>query len=228
MEIISLTTEFMESHCYLVVEREHAIVIDPGDADAVLPVLAARHLHVDFGILTHEHCDHIFGCTRLQRNLNIPFYASSICNRNMQDTKKNFSRFFDAFVGVQTKVIGENWKKMPCFTARADQTFENELILDWRGHCFLLRETPGHSEGSICILLDQQELFVGDTLLANELTGLRFAGSSQEQLTTITLPWLYSLPGAIRTWPGHGPAFTLGERLLKPIFDEGKTKGERT
>ena len=193
----------------------------------LLQVLEERCIQADFGILTHEHCDHIFGCAMLQEKMEIPFYASSICDRNMQDTKKNFSRYFNAFVGVQTKVTKDKQKKMPLFTAKADQTFEGTLTMEWSGHRLVLQETPGHSEGSICILLDQRELFVGDTLLANDLTGLRFTGSSCEQLTERTLPWLRSLPGEIRVWPGHGPSFVLGERLLKPIIEENKTKGEQ-
>lgn len=227
MEIVSLTSGYMESHCYQLVENGHAVVIDPGDAGQVLAALSAEHLQADFGILTHEHCDHIFGCTELREKLGIPFYASSICNRNMQDTRKNFSRYFDAFVAVQTKVTGENRKEMPRFSANADRCFDDKLTVEWQGHRFNLQETPGHSEGSICILVDQSELFVGDTLLADDLTGLRYAGSSREQLLEKTLPWLRSLPGEIRTWPGHGPGFLLGERLLKPVVADCKSKGEQ-
>lgn len=227
MEILTLTSGYMESHCYLMVAEGHTVIIDPGDAEDVLLALDERQLQADFGILTHEHCDHIFGCGALREKLGIPFYASKVCDQNMRDTRKNFSRFFDAFADIQTKINGEG-KRMPQFTASADRTFEGEMTLDWRGHRIQMRETPGHSEGSICVLVDQRELFVGDTLLENDLTGLRYPGSSREEMTKNTIPWLRSLPGGIHAWAGHGPSFSLSARLRKPILEEGKSKGERS
>ena len=220
MKIICLTTGYMDSHCYLLEEQGHAVVIDPGDAEIVLPALSEKRLQADFGILTHEHCDHILGCTELQEKLGIPFYASRACHQNMQDMKKNFSRYFDAFVGVQTKVPAENRKSMPHFTAKADRVFDGDLTLDWQGSRLELRETPGHSQGSICVLVNHLELFAGDIVFADEMTSLRFIGSSREELETVTLPWLKGLPPGLRVWPGHGPSFLLGERLQKPITDE--------
>lgn len=226
MEIIALTTGYMESHCYLVVENGRAIVIDPGEAEVVLEVLRERSLQANFGILTHEHCDHIYGCTELQEKLGIPFYASKVCDRNIRSEQKNFSRYYEAFVSIQTKVAPEKQRTMQPFTAQADRTFEGEMLLDWQGHEIYLRETPGHSQGSICILTDNWKLFAGDTLLADDLTGLRFTGGSREKLMEETLPWLESLPEDTKVYPGHGPAFKLGERLEKPIFEERKPKGE--
>lgn len=217
MDIICLTTGYMESNCYLVVEQGHAVIIDPGEAEIVLSALEEGHLQADFGIITHEHCDHIFGCAEIRKKIAIPFYASSICDLNMRNDRMNFSRYFDAFVNVQNKLPSENRKRIFPFSANADKLFNGKLDLPWQGHFLKLRETPGHSQGSICILVDQCELFVGDTLLANDLTGVRFLGSSQDQLEEITIPWLKCLPSELRVWPGHGPTFILGERLGKPI-----------
>ncbi len=220
MEIITLTTGYMESHCYLVAENGHAAVIDPGDAGTVLAALRERGLQADLGFLTHEHCDHVYGCTELQKKLRIPFYASCACDRNMRSEQKNFSRYYEAFINVQTKVAAEKQKMMPAFTALADRTFEEEERIEWQGHEFYLRETPGHSPGSICILLDGKILFAGDTLLADDLTGLRFTGGSKKKLMEETLPWMGTLPTETTVYPGHGPAFTLGERLERPIIKE--------
>ena len=216
----------MESHCYLVIENKHAIVIDPGDAELASTVINEKGLQVDFGILTHEHCDHIYGCTELQEELGIPFYASFACDRNMRSVQKNFSRYYEAFVSVQTKIDTEKEKMMSAVTAKADRTFDGVLLLEWKGHEFYLRETPGHSPGSICILTDDWKLFAGDTLLAEDLTSFRFTGGSREKLMEETLPWLKTLPAETVVFPGHGPSFRLGERLDKPIVEERKHKGE--
>ena len=220
MNIITLTGRCMESNCYLLVEQEHAIVIDPGDAELLLPIIKAKKLHFDFGILTHEHCDHVFGCTALQHELGIMFYASETCDRNLRDARRNFSQYYEAFVSIQTKVPVESQIVMPPFTTHADHVFTGEMELDWQGHKFLMHETPGHSPGSICILLDKGILFSGDTVLPNDLTGLRFTGGSRKRLQEETLPWLSSLPKEAMVYPGHGPAFNLGERLLEPIVED--------
>ena len=61
MRIRTLTTGFYESHCYLIIEGNHAFLIDPGDPDLVRNAVLEDDLTLDFGILTHEHCDHVYG-----------------------------------------------------------------------------------------------------------------------------------------------------------------------
>ena len=218
MKIQIITSEYFGSHSYILIEQGHVIVIDVGDADKVIHEILREHHEVDYCVLTHEHCDHILGCSRFREQFNCKVYASSKCDNNMRNSKYNFSQYYNAFIILQTKEIIEKQKKINPFTTYADIVFSEEKTLDWMGHKLYLRETPGHSQGSICILVDNEYLFSGDTLLKDDGTGVRFVGSDKEQLLRITYPWLKSLDQSIKVYPGHGEYFILGERLTKPII----------
>ena len=217
MQIINLTSRYMEENCYLLVEQKHVIIIDPGDAEIVLKALNDNNFCADFGILTHEHCDHIYGCSKLREKLGIKFYSSENCDKNMQDSQKNFSKYFEAFIEIQTKIPTSEQKSMPPFTEKADIIFNNELLINWMGHKIYMKETPGHSSGSICILIDDEKMFSGDTLFYDEETVFKFPGGNKTKLKT-TLNWFESLPKDIKIYPGHGCSFILGERLKRSVI----------
>ena len=213
MRIRTLTTDYMESHCYLLIEDGHTVVIDPGDASLVRRAVAEESVAVDLAILTHEHCDHVIGCSEVRDAFQCRMISSRTCNENLMDNKKNFSRYFNALVDLQSKYRKEIQKGIAPFTTHADEVFDGEMSISWMGHTLYLRETPGHSPGSICILLDENFLLSGDTLMRDDDTGTQFIGGSKKQLREITIPWLRSLPEGLTVYPGHGDAFRLGDRL---------------
>ena len=212
MKVITLTTQYMLSHCYIIEEDGHALIIDPGDPSLVLDVIKANSYTVDFCILTHEHCDHTYGCSEVRQALGCDIYASEKCNRQLQSSRKNFSEYFDAFIEIQTQLPVEQLKTMDPFKTNADVVFSNEMNIDWMGHRLYLKETPGHSLGSICIVIDDKILFTGDTLLLNEATGTNYPGGNEDDLNQISFPWLKSLSPDTKVYAGHGEAFLLGER----------------
>ncbi len=69
--------------------------------------------------------------------------------------------------------------------------------------------TPGHTEGSVCLLdSDEGLLFSGDTLFAAGWGRVDLAGGSAEQMVE-SLTRLSALEDRYRVLPGHGPATTL-------------------
>jgi hydroxyacylglutathione hydrolase len=69
--------------------------------------------------------------------------------------------------------------------------------------------TPGHTEGSVCLLAaDARRLFTGDTLFAGGWGRTDLPGGSQDQLVE-SLARLAGLPVELRVLPGHGPATTI-------------------
>jgi hydroxyacylglutathione hydrolase len=69
--------------------------------------------------------------------------------------------------------------------------------------------TPGHTEGSVCLLADSEHLlFTGDTLFAQGWGRTDLEGGSEEQLID-SLGRLSRLPGDLKVLPGHGRQTTL-------------------
>lgn len=218
MRIVSSTTSFLGSHIYFVTEGPDAVIIDPSDADIVDEFVRERGLSVDHAILTHEHCDHSYGCVRVRDTYRNRIYASAACSRNLKNERRNQSRYFEAFATVQIKLTCAHPKEVKPFTAEADVTFDGDMRIEWKGHEFYLRETPGHSEGSICVLLDNRFLFSGDSLMWGEPVNTRFPGGNRKQFESITLPWLKTLDPSIHVYPGHLEEFRLGDRLELPVL----------
>ena len=142
---------------YVIAEGKHAIVIDP-----FVYTEAGTNLIVDYIILTHEHYDHISGVNVWKTFTNAPVLCSRMCAENIQNPKKNLAKHFKEFCALQTwlkqDIIPEFPSDYKCF---ADKWFEGELVFQWQGHIVSLFEIPGHSQGSIGILLDDKDFFRG-------------------------------------------------------------------
>jgi glyoxylase-like metal-dependent hydrolase (beta-lactamase superfamily II) len=64
--------------------------------------------------------------------------------------------------------------------------------------------TPGHTEGSVCLLADSERLlFTGDTLFAGSWGRTDLPGGSEEQMVD-SLGRLAALSGDLKVLPGHG------------------------
>jgi len=69
--------------------------------------------------------------------------------------------------------------------------------------------TPGHTEGSVCLLAPDEGLLVsGDTLFAGGWGRVDLPGGSAEQMAESIIR-LGRLDPAIRVRPGHGPSTTI-------------------
>lgn len=69
--------------------------------------------------------------------------------------------------------------------------------------------TPGHTEGSVCLLApDEGILFSGDTLFAGGWGRVDLPGGSPEQMAE-SIARLGRLEPATRVRPGHGPSTTI-------------------
>jgi glyoxylase-like metal-dependent hydrolase (beta-lactamase superfamily II) len=69
--------------------------------------------------------------------------------------------------------------------------------------------TPGHTEGSVCLLADSERLlFTGDTLLAQGWGRTDLEGGSEEQMID-SLGRLSTLAEELKVLPGHGSHSTI-------------------
>jgi len=82
--------------------------------------------------------------------------------------------------------------------------------------------TPGHTEGSVCLLdRDAGLLFSGDTLFAGSWGRVDLPGGDPAEMAA-SLARLSELEDAIEVFPGHGNATTIGrERAWLELVRDG-------
>jgi glyoxylase-like metal-dependent hydrolase (beta-lactamase superfamily II) len=88
---------------------------------------------------------------------------------------------------------------------------ENDII-ELLGYKFKIIETPGHTLGSICYLMDDKILFSGDTLFNGSIGRTDFPNGDYNKMVK-SLNKLKNLPGYIIVYPGHGEATTIEEEI---------------
>ena len=77
--------------------------------------------------------------------------------------------------------------------------------------------TPGHSKGSVCILIDDM-LFAGDTVFYGSIGRTDLFGGDYDAIIS-SLNKIKALPKETKIFPGHGPVTTLERELYhNPYF----------
>ena len=217
-QIYRFSFEFIDSNMYLLLSGNRALAIDPIIDETALQLLKDKQINDILIIPTHEHYDHISGINTLRQYFECTVLASEACANNLIDPKRNLAAYSDAlFIG---KINGEVQKILAernasAYQCSADATFKSYICLYWEGHKIEIRETPGHSKGSVCIIIDQNYVFTGDSLIRDTPVITQLPGGNKKDYNNITLPFLKSLPATTLIFPGHGEPGVVFE-FLKP------------
>lgn len=199
MDIKRYESELISSNMYVITERGHAIVIDP--FDHIEPI---EGLVIDYILLTHEHYDHISGVNLWKSVTKANVLCSEKCAERIQNPRKNFARYFKEFCDLQTWI---ELDKIPAHNSEyycsADETFKDKKEYEWQGHTIQLIEIPGHSLGSIMIIIDNEHVFSGDSIMENSEIELRMPGGSKKQWNEVGRQRIQKLPDGIHIYPGH-------------------------
>lgn len=199
---------------YLVEEGGHAVVIDPFQ-----DVQPAGGRIIDKILLTHEHYDHISGVTLWKEKTGSEVLCSAACAENIRNPRKSLARFFGEFCQLQTWIKLEEIPEYdPAYSCTADEAFQGEMKWEWRGHHWDLFEMPGHSLGSIGILLDEKYFFSGDSLFENYDIETHLPGGSEKKWIESGAPRLAGLPEEVWVFPGHFGRFQYRKKGEKSGF----------
>ncbi len=204
----------IDAKMYVLVENKKGFIVDPCVSSELEKQLREQRVEDILVLLTHEHYDHISGVNWLRDSFsNVNVICQEEAARACKNPSKNLSAFYEIlFVGKDeaTQEYVRNMNLEP-YSCEVDQTFVGEYEINWEGHRIYLKETPGHSKGSICILFDEEILFSGDTLVTGHDTITRLPGGSKKDFAEKTIPYLKSLDGERMVYPGHGEPQRLKE-----------------
>lgn len=184
LNIYTLPLGDYETNCYIVSEdgSKKCVVIDPGyDAYLIEEKLSELDLECEAILLTHGHFDHVDAVRDLVATAGCPVYLRP-----------------------------EELSMPPQMTAGPlyyTDFYPTEGQLTVAGLDFTVLHTPGHTPGSVCILVDDA-LFSGDTLFAGSCGRTDFPGGDARQMSG-SLRRLKELPDHLNVYPGHGRSSTI-------------------
>jgi len=102
-----------------------------------------------------------------------------------------------------------------CFGVDADFDLADGDVLEW-GDCQLrVVHTPGHTPGSVCLILDERVL-VGDTIFPGG-PGHSASPEAFEQILATLQEVVFTWPDETELHPGHGAATTVDQE--RPAFE---------
>lgn len=203
MKIETISVTPLETNCYLISEKNAAVVIDPGEyslraADFLRKNESCERLI----ILTHAHFDHIGGAARLREETDTPIAIGAGDFDALSDPVLNLSAGFG----------------MPVEPFSADIALHDGELLKTGDIEFKIIETPGHTRGGIC-LLAENALFSGDTLFAGSVGRTDFPGGNTAALLRSVKERIAVLPNMTRVYPGHGePSSIEAEKRSNPYL----------
>ena len=213
IKIITCNNNDIKINSYVLIYQNYSIVIDPNNFDEIERVLDGTKLEYIF--LTHEHFDHIMSVDKLREKYQAKVIAQKLTSKNIQSSSKNLSKFseiiFDFMKKTQTSKIEE------ISINSADIEYEDSYNLNWYGNTFFFKHTPGHSEGSSCICIDNF-LFSGDSLFENVETSFLGGKKTKLEYCNITLPFFNSLDKNMIVFAGHYDSFILEKGINKILY----------
>ena len=197
MEIYNLYPSSFGANCYIIVSGSHAAVIDPSaSTDGIMEFLQKKNATIDCIILTHGHFDHMLSADTLRSRSGAPLLVHENDAEFLLDGNKNA---FKTFFG-RDRVF-----------SRAEKTLKHGDKISVGDECLTVFNTPGHTDGCICLLGDGI-LITGDTLLAESIGRCDLYSGDVRKMRE-SLKFLRTLDPTLKIYPGHGDESTLGHAL---------------
>jgi glyoxylase-like metal-dependent hydrolase (beta-lactamase superfamily II) len=209
LQVKTFTFNPFEENTYVVYdETREAAIIDPGcyeeEEQAELTDFISREgLTVKLLLNTHGHIDHVLGNYFVKKQYGVSLWMHSVEEPVLRAVKSyapnyGFNRYQetlpDSYLKEGTPVV-------------VGKTPLEVLFL------------PGHSPGHVGFYSpDQKLLIAGDVLFYRSVGRTDLPGGNMDTLLSSIHQKLFTLPGDVVVYPGHGPTTTLGEEKVANPF----------
>ncbi len=209
-----------KSNAYLIKTEKGYILVDagmPGKLNKIEKVLAENNdtfKNIQLIIITHVHYDHVGSLAALQKKTN----AEVLVHEKEKDLLESGKTEFPAGTFFISKIIsklGNLFSESKFKAVNPDITVSGHYDLKEYGINGKIIHTPGHTSGSISIIINGEDFICGDTLFNFMPHSVYppFANDKDELIKSWQKIKKYNCK---RFYPGHGSVFAK-EKFIKTL-----------
>lgn len=207
MNVKTIVLGQVMTNCYICSNGKCGFVIDPAaDANRIYNEIIKDELNIEYIIITHAHFDHIEAAQKLKEMTGARIVVSETDAEALNNPALNLADMFRASVPH----------------TEADLTVNDGDTIEYEGFLLKFISTPGHTPGSMCILVNNEILFSGDTLFSLSVGRTDFPGGSFKNITA-SVKKLFMLNDDIKVFPGHNETTSIGEEKKYNPYVNGDT-----
>ncbi len=185
-------------------EKGHCIIIDPGcyfdeEKEEIVGFIENNGLKPLMLLNTHCHLDHVFGNKFIAEQYGLTLHIHE---------KEKPVLDFALASGLMWNMPFDNYTGELIYLPEGDlvQLDDDQLQVLF---------TPGHSPGSISFYCAKQAFIIsGDVLFQRSIGRTDLPGGDATVLAQSIREKLYTLPGNVKVYSGHGPVTTIEEEKL--------------
>ena len=198
MRITNLPSGALQANTYLAVDEKtnEGFIVDPGGYNKVLTKeVRDNDVNIKYIILTHGHSDHICGVNEHKAEFpDAKIVAYKDEEAMLENPNLNQSPGFGVPYSTKADIL----------VSDGDELKVGDVTLKFI-------HTPGHTEGGMCIYVEEAKaLFSGDTLYRQSIGRTDFPGGSYKEIMDSIRKKLFLLPDDTNVFPGHMGTTSIG------------------
>ncbi len=201
MDIKSFVFNAFYENTYLLSSSNlETLVLDPGcyedfEKKELTDLIKINKLKPIAIINTHCHIDHVLGNDYLKKLYNIPLWIPA--------TEKNLLKSVSTY--APTMGIQDYQEAQP------DKLLSEKDVITFGSEKLEILYAPGHSEGHLMFYhAADKSLMAGDVIFRESIGRTDLPGGNFKTLEESIKNQVYTLPEAVKIYPGHGPSTTVG------------------
>lgn len=185
----------LQENTYILTDSEtnQGMVIDPGCYTPAMKKGLRNLTELKYIILTHAHGDHMGALNAIRKD-----YPDAVLIAGVKEKKLLLDAENNGSMEFSPEPV----------STEADRYVSEGDSVTLGSIKFTFMETPGHTQGGICICGDGK-IFTGDTLFFRSIGRTDLYSGNMEQMRK-SLQKLMRLPDEIQVLPGHGPGTSIG------------------
>ena len=209
MDIRSFVFNAFYENTYLLSSSNlETLILDPGcyedfEKKELTDFIKTNTLKPIAIINTHCHIDHVLGNNYLKKLYDIPLWIPAM--------EKNLLKSVSTY--APTMGIQDYQEAQP------DKLLSEKDVIAFGSEKLEILYAPGHSEGHLMFYhAADKSLMAGDVIFRESIGRTDLPGGNFKTLEESIKNQVYTLPEAVKIYPGHGPSTTVGHEKKNNPF----------